>query len=192
MSFLLVLFLLIITTILISNVLYYVLSSSALARFEARMNFFFQIFELFAWLIISRIAFLFCYVVAFHKMLSFISTMNVFPQIVCILFPIIIVLLIVCFTDYRFLKHLFTNSPQSLKALNFVSIFTKLTITVLIMFVLGVKDTAYSLLQANGLTLDMLFVYDMCIMFFASSIAGFDYVIDFVTRPATQNGNESK
>ena len=79
MSFLLVLFLLIITTILISNVLYYVLSSSALARFEARMNFFFQIFELFAWLIISRIAFLFCYVVAFHKMLSFISTMNVFP-----------------------------------------------------------------------------------------------------------------
>lgn len=139
----------------------------------------FRLFIVFVWLILSRSIFLLIYLFLLSPVLRVLPE-SLFLQIVDILCPAIVLLLIEAIPDYFFVKRLFCSTPNDIRKsfTKFVSVCSKLIVTVAIMFVLGVKDSAYNIAQENGRSLELLFAYDIYIMFLASSIAGFDYILE--------------
>lgn len=166
-----------------SIILYALLPSDIFLIIQTKANIFIRFILVLAWLLISRVVSILIYLLLLSSITNKIDINKLLLQIVLVLFIVLLILAIETFFDYRFMKRFISISSYhelDLKVIKSLSIFLKLVITIAIMFILGVKDSAYAIAQANGTQLEMLFIYDVHIMFFASSIAGFDYILDTI------------
>lgn len=172
---------------IVGFVLFYAFSSPiTFSKTLAKIKPYFQLSIIFVLMLFSCFIFLGIYIVFINAFSPSLSNHGIIHQIAILLLAMVILLLIevkmdIFFINYLIEKKLLTNSESKM-----LSIFLKMIITVAFMFILGIKDSAYSLAQAYDINTETLFVYDMYIMFFTSSVVGFDYVLDM-----SQSNNNS-
>lgn len=161
-------------------VLFYALSSNKLFHhIIEKIEYCFHLVIAFISILISCFVFLaIFYIFINNKFSQAMLSDGILHQIFVLLFAMTLLLLIEIGVDFLIINHFLKNKQLNNSDMKILSVFLKITITVVFTFIFGVKDSAYSVAQANGIQAETLFVYDMCLMFLTSSIAGFDFVLD--------------
>ena len=135
---------------------------------------------LFLWFGFTRFICIFIYA-SFMKTIASTEIFNatIEKQILLVIIPFTVVLLANAYSDKHFLKGFCKDLSLDAKESVFPSIkfFSKIVATIIVAFVLGVKDTAYELAETYDADIIAIFVFDVLAVYFATSIVCFDLVL---------------
>ena len=165
--------LIVICTIVGFALIYALCSSETLEK----MFLYLGILNVVIWVFLTRIISIGIYV----NVMQFVFVSDIFnasiqKQVSLIISPFVILLIANAYSDRKFFQNYFSSFPveQRIKIRKNISFATKVLATIVVAFVLGIKDTAYALIEQYNVELIEVFVFDLFVMYISATLICLD------------------
>lgn len=153
-----------------------------------------EIFEVFAYIFLSRLISFSIYICIVTLIANtFDDTLSMSHQVTLIALPFLVILFLDVAIDYYFCKKYLCNYSNEIseRITNLISFSAKILATIFVTFILGIKDTAYALVETFNVSILNVFVKDLFLTYIATTLTCFDCTLEFALKNASKQINES-